>query len=63
MAYRIDRVRVQVEGVQEFEGRQDIAFDIPPDDPLAAYLLAWNNARLRADAIADSGQAEIPGFG
>lgn len=58
MTFRVDRVHVEIDGGQEFEGTQEIVFDLPPEHPLVAELLAWNDARLLAEAQA-AGPADL----
>jgi hypothetical protein len=50
---RIDACRVSIDVSIEFEGNRTIVFDLPPDNPLVAQLLAWNHARLLAAAKAE----------
>lgn len=58
MTFRVDRVHVEIDGGQEFEGPQAIVFDLPPAHPLVVELLAWNDARLLAEAQA-AGPADV----
>ncbi len=61
MTFRVDHVTLLIDGWNETNhDRHTIDVPLPPDHPLVAQILAWNDARLLANARAEGVAGQVP---